>query len=286
MTRVLRTAALVAGGLAAGVGATMIAGARAWSRATDRLVARLWAAADSNDHRAKTRPPPVRQLDGLPAPVARYFAYVLEPGRRDIRRAHFRSVGHFAAKPEAWAPFTADQDVTVLPPGFVWDARIAMMPVVPVRVRDSYVGGEGSMRASAGAVLSIVDQHGTKEMAAASLQRFLAEAVWLPTALLPREGLTWSPIDDANARVTITDGATSVSLDVHFAPGGEIDTVSAMRYRDVNGTPVLTPWVGTHTNYVHIDGMMIPTKGEVAWVLPEGRVPYWRGRIVEAKFDR
>jgi len=227
----------------------------------------------------------VSRLAGLPAPVARYLAFALPPGQRIIARAHLRSSGTFAAKPNVWAPFIADQEVGTGPPEFVWNARIAMMPLVPVRVRDRYVGGEGSMRAALAGLIPIVNQHGTPELAAASLQRFLAEAVWYPTALLPGDGLSWSPIDDRSARVMLTDGPTAVSLDVTFGSAGEIETVSAMRYRDVKGTPVLTPWVGHHRDYTRLSSMMIPTSGEVAWVLPTGPEPYWRGRLVAATFD-
>jgi len=227
----------------------------------------------------------VSRLAGLPAPVARYLAFALSPGQRIIARAHLRSSGTFAAKPNAWAPFIADQEVGTGPPEFVWNARIAMMPLVSVRVRDRYVGGEGSMRAAVAGLIPIVNQHGTPELAAASLQRFLAEAVWYPTALLPGDELSWSAIDDRSARVTLIDAPTTVSLDVTFGSAGEIDTVSAMRYRDVKGTPVLTPWVGHHRDYTRLSGMMIPTSGEVAWVLPTGPEPYWRGRLVSASFD-
>ena len=227
----------------------------------------------------------VAQLAGLPVPVARYLAFALSPGQRIIAHAHLRSRGTFAAKPNAWAPFTAEQDVHTQPPEFVWHARIAMLPLIPVRVRDRYVGGEGSMRAAVAGLVPIVNQHGTPEMAAASLQRFLAEAVWYPTALLPGDGLSWSSIDEKRARVTLTDGATTVSLDVTFGSAGEIETVSTMRYRDVKGTPILTGWVGHHRDYQRLSGMMIPTSGEVAWVLPTGPMPYWRGRLISATFD-
>lgn len=227
----------------------------------------------------------VSQLAGLPAPVARYLAFALSPGQSIIARAHLRSSGTFAAKPNVWAPFTAEQEVRTEPPEFVWNARIAMMPLVPVRVRDRYIGGEGSMRAAVAGLIPIVNQHGTPEMAAASLQRFLAEAVWYPTALLPGEALWWSAIDDRNARVTLTDGPTTVSLDVTFGTAGEIETVSTMRYRDVRGTPILTPWVGHHGDYRRVSGMMIPTSGEVAWVQPTGPEAYWRGRLISATFD-
>lgn len=278
-----RVATVAAAGLAA-VGVSVALGSRAWNRATGRLVARL-----TEGESAGVPEPSVLdfgRLDGLPPPVARYFAFALSPGQRIIARAHLRFTGTFATRPNAWAAFAAEQHVRVTPPGFVWDARIDMMPVVPILVRDSYVGGDGAMRAAAAGIIPVVDQHGTPEMAAASLQRFLAEAVWLPTALLPREGLSWSAIDDTSARVTLTDGPTTVSLDVTFGPRGEIESMSTMRYRDVKGTPVLTPWVGHHRDYERIRDMMIPTSGEVAWVLPGGPQPYWRGRLVAATFDR
>ena len=227
----------------------------------------------------------VAQIEGLPPPVGRYFRVALTPGQRYVRHAHLRFTGTFAARPNAWSPFTAEQDVTATPPGFVWDARVAIMPVVAIRARDSYVGGEGRMRVSVAGLVPIINQNRTPEMAAASLQRFLAEAVWLPTALLPGNGLSWLALDHSTSRATLTDGPTTVSLDFGFGPTGEIQTVSGMRYRDVKGTPVLTSWTGRHADYTRIDGMMIPTSGEVAWVLPEGRTPYWRGRLVETKFD-
>lgn len=171
------------------------------------------------------------------------------------------------------------------PPGFVWDAGIRMAPIVSVRVRDSYIGREGTMLGKLAALLPVVEQRGTPEMASGSLLRYLAEAVWLPTALLPSEGVSWAAVDDSAARATLTDGATTVSLDVQFGALGEIVRVSAMRQREVNGTFVLTPWVGVFREYARINGMMIPMTGEVEWVTPQGRLPYWRGRIVTVKYE-
>jgi hypothetical protein len=288
MTTLSRIGVVVLAGIAAVVAAAAI-GTRTWRRTADQLVRRLdqsdeSAGAIGSDVGGETFDP--RRLDGLPTPVGRYFTFALTPGQPLVRRAELRFTGTFASKPDAWAPFTAEQHVRATPPGFVWEARIRMIPLVPVFVRDSYVGGEGSMRGAIASLIPVVDQHGTREMAAASLQRFLAEAVWLPTSLLPRNGLGWSAIDDSTARVTLTDGPTTVSLDVRFGERGEITGVSTDRYRDVKGTPVLTRWVGTHTDYKRLGGMMIPTAGEVAWILPEGPAPYWRGSLVEAKFER
>ena len=75
-------------------------------------------------------------------------------------------------KPDAaWSPFTAEQRFTASPPGFVWDATVRMMPLVPVRVRDSYVAGEGRMLGRIAGVVTVVNQGGTSEMKLGALAR-------------------------------------------------------------------------------------------------------------------
>jgi hypothetical protein len=154
-----------------------------------------------------------------------------------------------------------------------------------MRVRDGYVAGEGAMLGKLAALVPVVDQRGTPEMAAGALSRYVAEAVWFPTALLPGEHISWKAIDDSAARVIFTDGAVTVSLDVHFGTRGEITHVSMMRHRDVQGTPVFTPWTGHFRNYARVNGMMIPTAGTAEWLLPGGPQAYWRGRTVEVRYE-
>jgi hypothetical protein len=131
-------------------------------------------------------------------------------------------------------------------------------------VRDSYMRGQGSMYGSIATLMPVVDQSATPEMALGALHRYLAEAVWLPTALLPGDGMSWSSIDDQTARATLTDGDNTVSADFHFGSSGEVLAISAERYRDVNGTHVLTPWVVRLRDYQRVRGVMVPLSGEVA----------------------
>ena len=49
--------------------------------------------------------------------------------------------------------------------------------------------------------------------------------------------------------------------------------------------PVATPWEGRFWDYELRDDMLIPTEGEVAWLLPEGPRPYWRGRIQRIEYE-
>jgi hypothetical protein len=58
---------------------------------------------------------------------------------------------------------------------------------------------------------------GTPEMNAGSLHRYLAEAVWYPTALLPGPNLNWTAIDSSKALATLTDHGIMVALEFRFA---------------------------------------------------------------------
>lgn len=272
---------MVAGGVVLAAVVVLDAANVLWGRATARDVTRLGTTAGP---RLTFLP---RETARLPAPVMRYFQFALTPEQRLPRRAHMRWTGEFRLRPDAaWVPFTAEQRFNMQSPGFVWDASIRMAgPLLPARVRDSYIDGEGAMLGRLAAVVPIVDQHGTPEMAAGALARWLGEGVWAPTALLPGPGVAWSPIDDSTARAKVTDGAVTVTGDFHFAAGGEITRVSMTRFRDVNGRGVPTPFEGRYFGYRRVAGMMIPAGGEVAWILPEGRFAYWRGRIGDVRYE-
>jgi hypothetical protein len=136
-----------------------------------------------------------------------------------------------------------------------------------------------------GGVINVVNEGGTPEMAQSALARWLGEAAWFPTAFLPGEGITWRAIDDSTARATVTDGALSVSADFQFAGSGELIGMSAMRYRDVNGRGVLTPFEARYTSFARREGVMIPSSAEVAWLLPEGRYAYWRGEPASLRYE-
>ncbi|HEV2130256.1 MAG TPA: DUF6544 family protein, partial [Longimicrobiaceae bacterium] len=177
------------------------------------------------------------------------------------------------------------QHFTVNRPGFVWDAKIRMAPLMSMRVRDSYIAGRAGMLARISALVPVVDQEGTPDLNSGALHRYFLESTWFPTALLPSQGVRWESIDESSARATFSDSGITLSMDVHFSEQGEIVRVEAERMGDVNGKGVPTPFVGHVHEYKRIHGMMIPVTGEVEWILPEGRLNFWRGRITAAEYD-
>ena len=265
---------------ALGLITALVLSARRWQGRSAHLVQQLRASGSADPSRYSAE-----DLGDLPGPVVRYFRAVLRDGQQIIHHVRLEQEGEFLLKaPDGWRPFTAVQHIN--PVGFVWDARIRMMPGVPVLVRDGFVAGTGSMHAGLSGLITIVSQEGTPEIASAALMRYLAEAVWCPTALLPSQGVRWAPVDDSTARATLSVGPVTVSLDYRFGADGLVRSIYAPdRGRDVNGTSIPTPWQGRWSEWGERDGVRIPLHGEVAWILPEGAQPYWRGRVTSIRFD-
>lgn len=270
--------------VALALAAAIVHGALRWRRGTAQLHARLEAA------RLPAAPATydAGMTEGLPAPVRRYFRAVLQDGQAIVETARLRHTGRFnlgAGRPQ-WRRFRSTQRVVVRRPGFDWDARIAMAPGLAVFVHDAYVAGEGILHAELAGLLTLADLRGTPAVAQGELIRFLAEAAWYPTALLPGQGVRWTALDDRSARATLSDGAITVTLDFCFDAEGLIEGVRAdARYRLVDGALVATPWRARFWAYEWRGGMRIPLEGEVAWELPAGPWPYWRGRLLEAVHD-
>ena len=161
-----------------------------------------------------------------------------------------------------------------------------MMPGLTARVHDAYAAGEGILRATMFGLISLASLRGTSEIARGELLRYLAEAAWYPTALLPSQGVRWEEAGEFSASATLKDGDIAVTLLFIFDQGGLIKTVrAAARGRVVEGVSIPTQWECRLSNYERRGGMRIPMEGEVAWLLTGGTKPYFRCRITNICYE-
>ena len=228
------------------------------------------------------------EFGDLPAPVQRYFRIALKPGQRMISAASLCQVGSFRPSLDAtqWKPFSADQRIVARRPGFVWDARFPMLPGATMHVRDAYVAGEGILEVSLWGLVPLAASRGTPEAARGELIRFLAEAAWYPTALLPSQGVRWQAVDAVSANATLGDGDTEVTLLFTFDSAGLIESARAeARGAAIGKTVVMMPWEGRWAEHQMRDGMLVPTQGEAAWLTPQGRKVYWRGSVTRIVYE-
>ena len=259
-------------------------GVKRWSDTTRDLLVQL--------ERGRTAPPVPRYLSaelvGLPPPVQRYFQTVLSDGQPIITAVSVTHIGTFnmGEVADQWKSFTSQQRVVTRRPGFVWNGRIQMLPGVPVVVHDAYIRGEGRLHPAILGLFSLMDMRGTGDIAQGELMRFFAEAAWYPTALLPSQGVQWTPVDDHTARAVLTDGNLQLSMTFGFDAQNLITFVRAeARGRTVGDAIVMTPWEGRWSDYQRRDGMLVPMKGDVSWLTEQGRKTYWRGTIREITYE-
>lgn len=228
---------------------------------------------------------PVRhdRLHELPAPVQRYLKRSIPEGHDWIHSVRLKQTGFLSTDGgQKWLPFKATQYFTTEPPGFVWWARGWLMPLLWISTRDKYIAGQGNMLVKPASLLPLVDSSGP-EMDQGSLSRYLAEAMWFPTALLPGERIQWQPVDAHNAQVTIRESGIEFTMTFTFNDEGDVVQVEGLRYRSA-GEGLLT-WGGKVLAYREFGGVRIPSEVEVYWHPQSGYEPYFRGTITEIEYN-
>jgi hypothetical protein len=233
-----------------------------------------------------------REIEGLPAPVQRYFRLVLKDGQPIIAAVTIEMTGtmNMSAAGEQWKPFSSQQRVVNSlansRPGFLWNAQINMFPGVPARVEDSYINGQGQLIVKLLGLFTVASAQGRGELARGEFMRYFAEAAWYPTALLPSQGVRWAAVDDSSANATIVDGPITLTMLFRFNDAGLISSVRAeSRGAGVDKDMVMLPWDCGYSDYQQQHGMLVPMAGEAAWMRPEGRKPYFLGKVQQLRFE-
>ena len=273
--------------IAIGVGVLLVAvvllvvvGDARWASATKGTMALLEAA-------RLPRPAgryDVREIDGLPAPVQRYFRAVLKDGQPMIAAATFELAGtiNMSATSDNWKPFTSWQRAVVHRPGFLWNGHVSMFPGVVAHVHDTYIAGTGRLHAAMLGLFTVADVQGDGEIARGELMRYFAEAAWYPTALLPSQGVRWDAVDDRSANATLVDGPISLTLLFKFDDVGLISLIHAdARGAVVGNEMVMLAWDCNVSNYQLRHGMMVPTRGEAG----KGSKPYFVGDLTSLVYE-
>lgn len=263
--------------------ATLYGNAR-WNAGTTQILNRLDAA------QIKSVPEfyNAKELDGLPAPVKRYFQTVLKDGQPIITAATVQHSGTFnmGETTENWKPFTSTQRVTTRRPGFDWDARVMMFPGAAAHIHDAYIAGSGMLKVAIFGLIPVADLPESAELSKGEFMRYCMEAVWYPTALLPSQGVVWQAVSAQSANATFTDSGFKLTLLFTFSADGLIDTMRAeSRGRLVGSTMTYAPWQGRSWNYAERGGMLVPLESEVAWVLPDGLKTYYRSLMTRAGYE-
>ena len=218
------------------------------------------------------------ELDGLSEPVQRYFTAAISPGCPIATSARLRMKGQIKVK--MWLPFRARQ---VLSPhmGFVWAGRAGGLMVGS----DSYLDGKGLLDWKVAGLFTVAHAEG-EDVSRSAAGRGGAEAIWLPTALLPRFGVRWSAEGPDRIKAVYSLGETPLELHLKIDEEGRVTDLMFDRWGDPNGSGTFGEHTfgGEITGYKTFHGLTIPSAGRFGWYYGTDRWPegeFFRYEIIE-----
>jgi hypothetical protein len=175
--------------------------------------------------------------------------------------------------------FTAVQDYAVADVAFVWRARFPIAPFLSLQVVDRFADGAGSLEARVLGIVPVMHQSGP-ETSLGEAVRYLAELAWVPHAMAANDRLEWRQLDRQSVEVATRTASARAAVTLQFDTAGDIAGARCDERPYPQGkTFVSRPWAGTFSGYASLDGIRMPTHGEVRWELPDGPYRYWRGTI-------
>jgi hypothetical protein len=218
----------------------------------------------------KGRPVTAQQWANLPEPVQRWLKQSGVADRPEIKTVWLAQKAQMKMKPdqEKWYNAKAEQWVVTEKPAFLWKVNMDMSPVMKIAGRDKFVAGRGEMLIKMNGLINVVNEQGPK-MDEGTLQRFLGEIVWYPSAALA-DYISWETIDNNSAKATMQIDGTTGSGIFTFDDSGNFRSFSAMRFMGNKPDAKKYEWVITNFENAEFNGIRIPAKMEATWKLDTG----------------
>ena len=227
-------------------------------------------------------------IKDLPAPVRNYLESCGYIGKRkmDFVKMEYRDVAFSQGRqgPELTIDYT-QYDIAAVP------CRMALIESsmfgIPFQGYDSYRDGKGGMKGVIAKLITLFDQKG-KEMDRACLATYLAESMFIPTALL-QDCMEFEEIDDFHVKASISAYGDKVSGIFTFNEDHEMVSFTTEDRAVVasDGTIEYVPWEARCGDYkTGPDGIRIPGTFQAVWNYPDGDFIYFDGKISSITYDK
>jgi len=222
----------------------------------------------------------------LPVPVRKWIKNSGLIGKKKIYAVQLKQKALMKMKPEQvkWTDAYAEQYFTIDKPAFIWKVDMQMMSFIDISGRDKFIEGKGEILIKMFSLLNIVNEKGEK-MDEGTLQRFLGEIVWFPSAALSQY-ITWEAIDSLSAKATMNYKGTSGSGTFYFNEQGDFVKYSALRYKDIEADAQRYEWVITVKEHSIKNGIKIPTIMEATWKLESGDWTWLKLEITDIEYNK
>ncbi|MFD1163926.1 DUF6544 family protein [Hwangdonia seohaensis] len=221
----------------------------------------------------------------LPEMVRKWLQTSGVVGNEKIITVRLKQKGEMRTKPESkWMPFTATQHFNVENPAFIWTTKVNAMPIINMTGRDKLYAGEGDMLIKLASIFPVVNEGKNTKINQGAMVRYLAEMCWFPSAVL-NDYIVWKPVDSSSAKATLTINDQSVSGVFTFSKEGDLVSFEAERYYSGKDNSKLEKWFVKMDGYKVFNGVKIPNKSSVTWLLKEGDFNWLNLEITELEYN-
>jgi len=221
----------------------------------------------------------------LPDPARRYFLHSIRPGTPLAQSVRLTMIGEMRLGPrQPWLWLHARQ-VLAPPAGFVWEAS-AGRGLIRFTGADAYANGQGRVAFRLWDLVPVARASGP-DVSRAARGRLAIESIWQPASLLPRRGVTWTPIDDRTAQATVTVDGERIPLRLTIAQDGSLQSVAMDRWGNltVDGRYALIPFGADILAERTFGGYTVPAHVGVSWWHgTDNRFEFFRAEISQATF--
>lgn len=224
-------------------------------------------------------------MKDLPPIVQKWLTGSGIVGKELISNVYLTQDLQLKLKPEqdSWNSGAAEQYFTIQPPAFNWSINTEMNSILKVVGRDRFQNGKGEMTIKLLSLIPVANAKDNKKIDQATLQRYLAEIVWFPSAALSRH-ISWEPIDKYSAKATMEFNGTKGSGEFYFDKDGKFEKFLAMRYQGSDATHP-TEWTVVATRTEEKSGIELPVECEASWALDTGKWTWLKLKITDIQYN-
>ncbi|WP_224484724.1 DUF6920 family protein [Robertkochia aurantiaca] len=183
---------------------------------------------------------------------------------------------------ESWYRGSAEQFFSVRPPAFIWTIDMKMNPIMPVAGRDKFEAGKGEMLIKLLSLIPVANARDHEKVNQATLQRYLAEIVWFPSAALS-DYIKWEALNEYSAKAIMTYEGTRGEGIFHFDHSGRFKKFTAMRFQDSEKAEP-TEWIVTATKTDTRNGVKIPVECEASWKMNDSTWTWLKLKITDISY--
>jgi hypothetical protein len=218
----------------------------------------------------------------LPPPVERYFLHAITLGTPLANSVELKMQGSFKLG-DKWVPMQASEILSSK--GLVWKAAVGK-GLLQFFGSDYYANGTGGVQFSLWGILPVANSH-TPDTARSAIGRLAGELIWLPSALLPQQGVNWKAIDDNTIEANLKINDESITLNLVIDSHGKPLKISFLRWgnQTEDGHHTYIPFGGEILAERTFAGFTIPSQLRLGWWFGSDKyAEFFQGNIEQAEF--